>query len=157
MGQFGRIKRSECPNLPSGKAVRLSMGNDGAWRFPQRPFLFNLGYESRNYFLVVAARMSTDFQAERLEPRNSSLTNGVRAFPNLLRPTEGGCQILECQAKLCKTLPGDLLLAYFLIISFELRSLFSMALLIPGISQNAGRCISSLRSRRRSTYRCVGW
>ena len=82
------------------------MGNDAAWRFPQRPFLLNLGYESRDYFLRVAARTSTDFQAERLEPGNSSLTNGVRAFPNLSRPTEGGCQILECQAKLYKHFRG---------------------------------------------------
>lgn len=71
-------------NLGELNAVRaprqLSQGKKHHLTFSTTPILFSLDYELRSCFLRIISRVSTESQAEGLEPRNHNLSNGVRTF-----------------------------------------------------------------------------
>lgn len=127
-GNLGELNAVSPPSS-SGGGCPVSNWTEQLLMFPQPPFLFSLGYNSRIFFSRIAARTSTNGQAEGLEPGNHNLINWVRIFRSHSASSTSGVPSPVCALNL----------------SFELELFLGMKALTPILLQDAGKCMSSLQ------------
>ena len=91
-GNLGELNAVSPPfYFPGG----YGMGRNTNSCFPTTPILSSLGYDLRSCFLRIAVWMSTEGQAEGLEPRDRNLANRVRTIRSLFLRVTASILILS--------------------------------------------------------------